>query len=86
MPAYTILSLTPMNGKTGMEVTFIDELNGKPPITQYHEVESVDDAVIAEQLALSALEYESRIPISAGTSKLALNVVVEATVPAMPVE
>lgn len=78
MPAYTILSLTPMNGKTGMEVTFIDELNGKPDVTQYHEVESTDDTVIEDELAQAALEYESRIPPVIVASKLALRTAVKA--------
>lgn len=62
MPTYKILSLTPMGTKTGMTVTFIDDVNGKPPVTSYHEVESIDSAVIAEQLAITAREYEARIP------------------------
>jgi hypothetical protein len=78
MPSYTILSMTPMNGKTGMEVTFIDELNGKPDVTQYHEVESTDDTVIEDELAEAALEYEARIPPVIVASKLALRTAVKA--------
>lgn len=60
-----------------MQVTFIDEVNGKLPVTQFHEIESVDDVVIAEQLAASALEYEARVPKAAVTSKLKTNVEVK---------
>lgn len=76
---YKILSITQLGGvKTGMTVTFVDEVNGKPDITFYHEVESTDDAVIAEQLAAVAMEYESRVPVVVVASKLKLDVAVKA--------
>lgn len=78
MPTYKILSLTPMTGKTGMAVVFTDAVNGKPPVTQYHEVESTDDAVIAEQLSAAAIEYESRVAPVVTASKLKLNTAVTA--------
>ena len=68
-----------MGAKTGMQVTFTDEVNGKPPVTQYHEVESTDETVIAEQLAATALEYEARIPEVSDTANLKTNVAVEVT-------
>ncbi len=54
-------SVTQSTEKTYLEVTFIDEINGKPSVTSKHEIESLDEAVINEQLTLSALEYESRV-------------------------
>lgn len=57
-------SVVNMGEKTGLQVTFIDEVNGKANCTCRHEIESVDPAVIAEQLSIAALEYEGRIPES----------------------
>ena len=48
------------NVKVGMLVTFIDEVNGKPDLTHYHEIESVNPEVIGNELSLVALEYEAR--------------------------
>ena len=53
-------SVVSSGNKTRMEVTFIDEVNGKDSVTCLHEVESSDEAVIAEQLSLAALEFEAR--------------------------
>ena len=57
-------SVVSSGNKTRMEVTFIDEINGKDSVTCLHEVESSDEAVIAEQLSLAALEYEARAATS----------------------
>lgn len=79
MPTYKILSVTPMGEKTGMRVTFTDEVNGKPDVTSYHEVESTDETVIAAQLAATALEYENRVEIDSTVANLKTNVAVEVT-------
>lgn len=62
MAKYTITdnSVVTSGGKTRMEVTFKDEVNGKVDCTCLHEVESKDSTIIAEQLSLAALEYEAR--------------------------
>lgn len=57
-------SVVNMGEKTSMEVTFIDEVNGKTNCTCRHEIESTDSTVIAEQLSLAALEYEARAATS----------------------
>jgi len=54
-------SVTQKGGKTYLEVTFTDEVNGKQSVTQLHEIESIDEVVIAEQLTLSAIEFENRL-------------------------
>ena len=64
-----------------MEVTFIDEVNGKADCTCLHEVESIDPAVIAEQLSLSALEYEARAEASQAAPKLVTGEAVAAEAP-----
>ena len=62
MANYKIVTSSPMGGgKTSMTVTFIDQVNDKEDITCYHEIESTDDAIIAEQLSATATEYESRV-------------------------
>lgn len=62
MALYKIIegSVKNMGDKTGLTVTFTDEVNGKVDCTCYHEIESVDSTVIAEQLSKAALEYEAR--------------------------
>jgi hypothetical protein len=48
------------SAKVGLVVTFTDEVNGKPPVTHYHEVESTDQDVIEATLSWAAQEYEER--------------------------
>lgn len=66
MALYKIIegSVKNMGDKTGLTVTFTDEVNGKVDCTCYHEIESVDSTVIAEQLSKAALEYEARAATS----------------------
>lgn len=74
-------SVVSSGNKTRMEVTFIDEVNGKDSVTCLHEVESTDSTVIAEQLSLAALEYEARTVASPDAPVLVTGEVVEAEAP-----
>ena len=48
------------DAKVGLMITLTDEVNGKPDLTHYHEVESVDQEVIDATLAQLAQDYEDR--------------------------
>ena len=39
------------DAKVGLMITLTDEVNGKPDLTHYHEVESLDEEVIANELS-----------------------------------
>lgn len=76
-------SVKNMSDKIGLTVTFTDEVNGKVDCTCYHEIESVDSTVIAEQLSKAALEYEAR---AATVAEVPVLVVGQEVVAEAPVE
>jgi hypothetical protein len=51
---------TPEGGKTWLNVTFVDGVNGKPNATQDYEVESIDPTEIERVLNIANAEFESR--------------------------
>lgn len=83
MAKYTITdnSVVTSGGKTRMEVTFKDEVNGKVDCTCLHEVESTDSTIIAEQLSIAALEYEARAATTPDAPILVTGEAVEANSP-----
>jgi hypothetical protein len=72
MATYKIQKDSPktFGGKTSLVVTFTDEVNGKADCTCYHEIESIDDTKIQEELEKAALEYEVREEKVSTVSKL----------------
>lgn len=70
------------NEKTGLTVTFYDEVNGKAPCTCYHEVESIEPSEIEAALIAASLEYESRLAPAVERAEIATGVDVSAEVKA----